>query len=173
MDELTEEDLLSVFEALGFDADNSEESLQVMRQMGGFEIVESSLAELGIPAADVKEGLDADQVFRLKLRYSELDSLRYVHPESKIPAIAILDSIEGHSKRLLYPAKAANMEAQWAKEYYNGYFAQYKMQVTKALESGETATSAGAGEFDQEGRPYYYVRCAFRLLSVFSREASS
>jgi hypothetical protein len=170
MDELTEKDLLYVLDsvqAIDYNEERSDKELEILREMGYFEHAESLLLEAGIPTADVKEGLDENQFYQLKTLFNIPPDLRYVAPESKIPAIATLNSIADQSKQLRYPAKAENMKAKWAKEYYSGYYAQYKTQVNKALESGESAASTGAGEFDREGRPYYYVRCAFCLL-VFS-----
>jgi hypothetical protein len=168
MDELTEADLLYVLDSIGaiesLDGSRSEKDLQVLRQMRLFEVAEGVLAEVEIPPTDVKEGLDEDQVFRLRWRLNNTQVPNNDGPEEKIPAIAILTSIAAHSKQLLYPAKAENMQATWAKEYHDGYFTQWKTQVVKALESGESTDSTGAGALDDVSRPYYFVRVTFRHL---------
>lgn len=119
MDELTEKDLLYVLDsvqAIDYNEERSDKELEILREMGYFEHAESLLLEAGIPTADVKEGLDENQFYQLKTLFNIPPDLRYVAPESKIPAIATLNSIADQSKQLRYPAKAENMKAEWAKE---------------------------------------------------------
>lgn len=74
-----------------------------------------------------------------------------------IPAVSTLGSIRDLSNHLLYSAKAQSMEARWAKDYYNGYFAQRKAQIEEALREGKTAASTGQGGYNNEGGASYYV----------------
>lgn len=108
--------MLHSVQAIDYNEERSDKELEILREMGYFEHAESLLLEAGIPTADVKEGLDENQFYQLKTLFNIPPDLRYVAPESKIPAIATLNSIADQSKQLRYPAKAENMKAEWAKE---------------------------------------------------------
>lgn len=130
-----------------------------LHEIGLYDYIQENLEFYKIFPADSEAGLNDQQRFQVEQSvqqaFVQAEFVGKRIEDELMIAVAGLEKIRDFSNHLLYSAKAENMQARWAEDYYRGYFAQRQEQIERSLAEGRAAE---LGDYNNEGGASYHVR---------------